>query len=260
MTAPIQLIDLVSLRICPACNGSGCRACCGRGRVPLDPYRPGGGEGGDDFSDLPPNLCSRQGCDRISRARGMCSKHYYEWKAQTPLAGAVGAWPVAARIGWSTGPREEDGCRVWLGCFGEDGYPIIKVDGKERRVTRIIVGLDSGDPRVAMHSCDTPACVEPTHLRAATAAENDADRATKGRAARFPGEAHPGAKLTAEQARSIRARAEAGEPVVDLVGEFGVSRSQVYRIVSGDRWASLVDPPEFDEARKGREQEEAGHG
>lgn len=54
MTAPIQLIDLVSLRICPACNGSGCRACCGRGRVPLDPYRPGGGEQGEDYADVRP--------------------------------------------------------------------------------------------------------------------------------------------------------------------------------------------------------------
>jgi hypothetical protein len=49
---PLALTEMVVLYICPACNGSGCRMCCGRGRVPHDPYRRGAGEQGDDFHDL----------------------------------------------------------------------------------------------------------------------------------------------------------------------------------------------------------------
>lgn len=34
---------------------------------------------------------------------------------------------------------------------------------------------------VIMHECDTPLCYEPSHLRVGTRAENNADRAAKGR-------------------------------------------------------------------------------
>jgi hypothetical protein len=34
-----------------------------------------------------PTRCTVEGCDREYRARGLCSMHYYRWRAGRPLAG-----------------------------------------------------------------------------------------------------------------------------------------------------------------------------
>jgi hypothetical protein len=47
------LTELVVMRICPACNASGCRACNGTGRVPHDPYGRGAGEQGWEEGEVP---------------------------------------------------------------------------------------------------------------------------------------------------------------------------------------------------------------
>lgn len=88
-------------------------------------------------------------------------------------------WPTGARIGYYTGPREPNGCRLWLGTRGR--YPTIHLNGYHVVVTRLILGLERGDPRVAMHLCDTPACVEPSHLRIGTTFDNMRDSVVKGR-------------------------------------------------------------------------------
>lgn len=47
------------------------------------------------------------------------------------------------------------------------------------------------------------------------------------------------AKLTAEQAKSIRARAQIRGEGVKLAQEFGLSKAQISRIKNGKRWQSL---------------------
>lgn len=97
---------------------------------------------------------------------------------------ATRGWPIGARVGWYIGPRRPDGCRDWTGPRDTGGYAILRIGGREGRmqhVSRIVLGLASDDPRVAMHSCDRPSCVEPAHLRAGTHLENMADMVAKGR-------------------------------------------------------------------------------
>lgn len=90
-------------------------------------------------------------------------------------------WPVAAKIGWYTGPRGSDGCRDWTGPADTGGYPMLRIEGRMVHVSRLVLGLTPGDGRVAMHLCDRPICVEPAHLRVGTHAENAQDRERKGR-------------------------------------------------------------------------------
>lgn len=93
------------------------------------------------------------------------------------------ARPIAARIAaYSSEPRGT-GCVIWLGPVAKaDGYPVLKVAGKNRKVARLILGLD--DPKLfACHTCDQPLCVAREHLFVGTPRDNFDDMTRKGRAA-----------------------------------------------------------------------------
>lgn len=88
------------------------------------------------------------------------------------------------------------------------------------------------------HSCGTPLCVNPRHLRWATHAENQADRVTHGTVPR--GEASGTARLTEADVRDIRARLANGEVGARIAKSKGVSRHTVYGIAKGRLWAHVT--------------------
>ena len=85
---------------------------------------------------------------------------------------------------WSI-PEPNGGCRLWLGAVTDGGYPIIRIEGKNRYAHRVVYELANGplaDGLEAMHSCDTPCCIELGHLVAGTHRDNvEAKRARDGR-------------------------------------------------------------------------------
>jgi len=89
-----------------------------------------------------------------------------------------------------------------------------------------------------LHSCDNPACCNPSHLRAGTQAENVADMYRRGRQndPGVPGERNGRAKLTSQQVRQIR---EHRVSLADALRRFGISKTQYYRIRRGDGWESV---------------------
>lgn len=139
-------------------------------------------------------------------------------------------------------------CRVWQGAVDVDGYGVYRGNRLHRWV---IEQADGPIPEgmVVMHLCDNPPCFRYDHLRVATTAENNADRAAKGRTNRslYPtwlhksGEEHARAKLTIAQVQQIRARLRNGEKGYMLAAEFGVSKPTVSLIKNRHIWADVPD-------------------
>lgn len=131
---------------------------------------------------------------------------------------------------------KEDECWGWAGHYIK-GYPNIVVSGKGTRASRYSYARFIGpipEGMVVCHSCDNPACTNPKHLFAGTSGDNSADMVKKRRQSH--GEASPHAKLTEQQARSILASREASKT---LAARFGVARSTIYAIRTGDNWKSI---------------------
>lgn len=88
-----------------------------------------------------------------------------------------------------------------------------------------------------IHSCDTPSCVNPRHLRAGTPSDNTQDMVAKGRANRAHGEQHYIAKLSDQQIRLIRASYRTQQ---DLAKEFGVSRAAIGYVKNKVTWKHVI--------------------
>lgn len=76
-----------------------------------------------------------------------------------------------------------------------------------------------------------------SNLAWGTSAENKADMLRHG--TRLAGEAHPRAKLCADDAIRIREMRRKGAKQAEIAEAFGIRQPQVCRILSGDRWATL---------------------
>lgn len=130
-------------------------------------------------------------------------------------------------------------CRLWTGAKNPDGYGMRRVKAGDKWVARGVHRLacieahgppPPGKPE-AMHTCDNPACYEPSHLRWGSRHDNMGDAARKGRMRR--GETHPRVRLTADKVRAIRC---SDETQATLAVRYGVSPQQIARIQSFEQW------------------------
>jgi hypothetical protein len=133
---------------------------------------------------------------------------------------------------------------MWQGSRMANGYGRISVRGRVMNAHRAAYLAEHGElPPLALviHACDEPACVEASHLRAGSPADNMADRRERtgfNDLAPF-GEANGKSKLTEVQVLEIRWRANAGETFAALGRSFGVSRQTASDIAHRKLWTHV---------------------
>lgn len=126
-----------------------------------------------------------------------------------------------------------DTCWLWTGATDDCGYGYVMRAAYKKgpaRSHRYAYAMSHGnieEGQVVMHSCDTPACVNPSHLSVGTVEDNVADMARKDR--------HGKITLSRAQVNEIVSRFSAGELGKDLAEEFGVAKSTISRYVHGVR-------------------------
>lgn len=154
-------------------------------------------------------------------------------------------------------PVPEAGCHIWLGAIDADGYGQIGFMGRNMRAHRVSYLLNVGELEpgmVIMHRCDTPACINPSHLLQGTSQANTADRDKKGRH-RVPrgdehymrrtkfvrgGEKCPTAKLSERDVWEIRRLLSSGARQADVAVQFSVSRTCISGISTKRLWTYLT--------------------
>jgi hypothetical protein len=117
---------------------------------------------------------------------------------------------------------DENDCMLWTGLRNPRGYGRAFVGGVYHQANRLSLIFAEGeptDPRMhAAHSCPNKHCVAPSHLRWATPAENEADKAVDG------------LRLTEVQIQAIRLdRVRTGDSHLAIARRHGVSKTTVQR-------------------------------
>lgn len=110
---------------------------------------------------------------------------------------------------------------------------------------RVAWHLSTGDPLdmpeiVRHYECRNPPCVEVSHLRKGTTADNQADMVRDGNSTR--GEKATRGKLNRDQVREIRRLYADGMTEAELARRFEVRQSSMWAILNGKAWAWLDNP------------------
>lgn len=157
-----------------------------------------------------------------------------------------------ARRFWAKVDRSNpDGCWLWTGATGSNGYGVLGKGGKagiQTTAHRISWELHHGpiaDSTIFVcHTCDNPPCVRPDHLFLAPQEANLADASAKGRLVGnhgiFKGSNNLNAKITEADVPIIRQRIAGGETDSAIARDYAVSGALIWQIRKGRSWRHVV--------------------
>ena len=135
-------------------------------------------------------------------------------------------------------------CWEWTAYKDKDGYGKFKNAGFQWRAHRLAWTFENGIIKgwsCVLHSCDNPACCNPNHLFLGTPADNNSDRAKKGRGRDQRGEKHNMAKLTNIDVKCIRYWLKSGYTQQKIADAFGVRNQAISDINLGKTWSHMED-------------------
>lgn len=138
-------------------------------------------------------------------------------------------------------PEPFSGCHLWTATRSQDGYGriLILANGKVRNASRVSWLLNRGtipNGLCVLHRCDTPSCVNPSHLFLGDKSANTRDAIEKGRWPDKSGENNIRAKLTAETVLLIRA---AKGTTRELARRFSISQPTISSIQNRRTWGQI---------------------
>lgn len=134
--------------------------------------------------------------------------------------------------------QRSEGCWLWTAGRYQSGYGQFcverrygcpQINTQAHRVAYVLAKGDIPQGQVVMHTCDTPACVNPSHLILGDQAENVRDAAGKGH---YSGSRPSMQKITDAQVLDIRQSTEAS---VRLAKQYGVTLTTISLIRRGLR-------------------------
>lgn len=197
--------------------------------------------------------CSVDGCTRTRFGHGYCNTHYL----QVRRTGGLLPRRTSQERFWTLVDKG-NGCWLWRGPRTSKGYGNFWHNGGRMYAHRYsweILHDPIAEGLCVLHRCDTPLCVNPTHLFLGTRADNIEDCRRKGRTSK--GDAHPKrrgigvakgaqhgrAKLTDEQVQAIRTAYQPGRGnernYAALAKHYGVNKTQIMRVVRRITWKHL---------------------
>jgi hypothetical protein len=135
---------------------------------------------------------------------------------------------------------DPQGCWLWIALTYPSGYGRFgKV--KAHRYAFELFHRPLRDGEYVLHTCDTPPCVNPTHLYAGSNVNNRHDSVARNRHAH--GERSGNARLTWDLVRTIREEWRThGTSYSQLAIMFGTSRGHINKICLGQVWEEHRDP------------------
>lgn len=190
--------------------------------------------------------CFIDGCNRKHEARGLCPFHYLRWvKFGDPLREP----PEGESLRFLKDVAlnsESDDCISWPFFRDKNGRGRISIKGRRsllvhREVCTLAHGNAPSPKLHAAHSCGNghEGCVNPKHLRWATAKENSEDAIRHGSIAR--GTRLPHCRLSENAVREIRELSKTTKSQKEIAKTFKVDRSHISDIVNRKRWSWLSD-------------------
>ena len=136
----------------------------------------------------------------------------------------------------------DHGCMLWFGAKDSWGYGHLNIYKKETKAHRLSYEIYFGAiPKgfYVCHTCDTPACVAPTHLFLGTPKDNSQDCLSKGRFKNSQGELNGASKLDLKSVMEVIDLLKHGYSQTEIADIHGVTNTNIGYIHNNKSWAHV---------------------
>jgi hypothetical protein len=148
--------------------------------------------------------------------------------------------PIIERIRVKTIQSPDSDCLLWTGSIDQNGYPLITISRKTKRVHRVVYEIKNGvipNGMAILHKCDVRNCINPLHLMIGTQLENIIDMDAKSRRHILRSEDNGNAKLTKKTAIEIYNSSLSQRA---LASHYKVSKTTIANIKNKRIWLEAI--------------------